>query len=126
LAYVRDTIAREVTMLRTRFLLGLVLLIAAGCASRTRTQTPAGPTILEVENQTTLDMSVYVLRNGTRERLGSVTAKMTQWFTIPERLLFGLTALRFQTDPVGGGADPVTHEITVIPGDTIVLRIPPR
>jgi hypothetical protein len=101
-------------------------LVIAGCSARSASPTPAERTVLEVENQTTLDMSVYVVRSGMRERLGTVTAKMTQWFTIPARLIFGPTPLQFQTDPVGGGADPITQEITVVPGDTVVFRIPPR
>jgi hypothetical protein len=108
------------------FRLGLVVLLA-GCSARTRPQAPDAPTVLEVQNQTTFDMTIYVLRTvGARQRLGNVTATTTAWFTIPQRLIFGLTPLRFQADPLGGSADPVTQEITVEPGDTVVLILPPR
>ena len=37
----------------------------------------------------------------------------------------GLTPLRFVTDPIGGNRASVSQEITVLPGDTVVLTVPP-
>jgi hypothetical protein len=33
--------------------------------------------------------------------------------------------IRFQADPIGGNRTPFSEEITVSPGETVVLRIPP-
>jgi len=113
--------------MRTTLLpLGLLALLLA-CSARARPQDADARTVLEVQNQATYDMTIYVIRTaGSRERLGSVVGKTTARFTIPQRLLFGPTPLRFQADPLGGSADPVTEQITVVPGDTVVFIIPPR
>lgn len=108
----------------------MLLLLASGlwaCAHMTRSspQQPQPPTVLSVENNSGLDMNMYVVAHDTqRERLGLAIAHRTSNFVIPARLLFGPTPLRFQADPVGGNRTPVTDQITVIPGDTVVLRIP--
>jgi hypothetical protein len=104
----------------------LALTAACGGGAEPENATPQEATVLEVDNQNALDMNVYVLRtSGSRERLGTATAHTRSRFTIPSRLIFGITPLRFQADPIGGRAAPVSQEITVQPGDTVVLRIPP-
>ncbi len=62
---------------------------------------------------------------GNRQRLGTSTAHTRMTFTIPASLMFGLTPLRFQADPIGSDRAPVTQEITVEPGDRVRLVIPP-
>ena len=113
------------------FRLVILLLLgvaAAACSARSAEQSgePQEVTVLEVDNQANLDMTIYVVRSsGARERLGTATAHTRTRMTIPSRLIFGLTPLRFMADPIGGRATPVTQEITVQPGDTVVLQIPP-
>lgn len=103
-----------------------VVLVVAACGQPSQTGEPQPRTTLEVDNQASLDMTIYVIRSGgTRERLGTSTAHTRMTFTIPARLLFGLTPLRFQADPIGSDRAPVTQEITVEPGDNIRLVIPP-
>ena len=104
-----------------------LLLVALGCASGSNEpREPQPRTTLEVDNQANLDMTIYVLRSGgSRERLGTSTAHTRMTFTIPDRLIFGLTPLRFQADPIGASRAPVSQEITVSPGDTVRLIIPP-
>lgn len=110
-----------------RMAAGLVVaLLAGGCGQQTQTGEPQPRTTLEVDNQASLDMNIYVLRGGGgRERLGTSTAHTRMTFTIPARLMFGLTPLRFQADPIGGNRAPVSQEITVSPGDNVRLIIPP-
>jgi hypothetical protein len=104
----------------------LLFLGLAACGARTGPQEAQPATVLEVDNQHSLDMNIYVVRtSGARERLGTATAHTRSRLTIPARLIFGLTPLRFMADPIGGRATPVTQEITVQPGDTVVLQIPP-
>lgn len=114
-------------MRSTATLFAILVVTMAGCSTRQARSRPTEPaTYLEVDNQHRLDMTIYVVRSaGNRERLGTSIAHTVQRFRIPDRLMFGLTPLRFQADPIGGNASPVTQEITVEPGDTVVLRIPP-
>ncbi len=96
----------------------------AGKHAAAREQQP--PTVLEVQNDNYLDMDVFLLPSGgARIRLGEVTGHSTARLTIPARYIFGPTPLRFQAHPVGSGANPVTQEIQVSPGDTVVMQIPP-
>jgi hypothetical protein len=79
-----------------------------------------------VRNQNFLDMNVYVVRGGVRSRLGTATGNSTVTLRIPPTFVQALTVLRFQADPIGGRATPVSEEITVSPGDEVTLLIPPR
>ncbi|MBW3534277.1 MAG: hypothetical protein KY453_03505, partial [Gemmatimonadetes bacterium] len=100
----------------------------AACSGRATMDGAAddAPAVLEVENHANLDMTIYAIREGgQRQRLGTATAHLTTEFTIPSSMLFGVTSLRFQADPIGGDRAPVTQSITVAPGDVVVMRIPP-
>jgi len=97
-----------------------------GCAKQRSRQPAEPPAVLEVDNQNALDMNIYVVQtSGARQRLGTAVAHTVAHFRIPARLLFGITPLRFQADPIGGRLRPYSEEITVEPVDTVVLRIPP-
>lgn len=106
----------------------LLLLGASACKTFSRGSDDAGqnqPTVLQVDNQGFLDMNVYAARNSQRVRLGTATGSGKTNFTIPPSLVSGLTALHFIADPIGGRRASVSQEITVAPGDTVVLTIPP-
>ena len=45
---------------------------------------------------------------------------------IPSSQIFGPTPLRFQLDFLAGPRTPLTESITVVPGDTVVLQVPPQ
>lgn len=117
------------TIKRVPFLL-LTLLAFTACASGRGDDPfdePDGPTILEVENRSTFLMTIYVVReSGERRRIGQAQSLTTTKLTIPSSLMFGITSLRFQADPVGSRTTPISHDINVSPGDTVVLVIPPR
>jgi hypothetical protein len=87
---------------------------------------PNARTTVRVDNQAMLDMTIYAVRFGQRIRLGTATAHSTQIFDIPRSLLTGsITPLRFIADPVGSNRAEIGEEITVSPGDQVVLTIPP-
>lgn len=86
---------------------------------------PAGPTVVQVDNQGFLDMAVYAVRSGQRLRLGTATGNSKTNLKLPQSIVSGLTPLRFVADPIGGRRASVSQEITVAPGDTVVLTIPP-
>jgi len=118
----------ESTMKIRTIALSILLLGAAACKSLSHGSgdiDPAQPTVLQVDNQGFLDMNVYAARSSQRVRLGTAAGNSKTNFTIPPTLVSGLTPLRFLADPIGGRRASVSEEITVAPGDTVVLTIPP-
>jgi len=106
----------------------LLVLAACGGGRRTAAAGPASPdqarTTVRVENQNFLDMNVYVLNGTQRVRLGTVPGLTTRVFPIPQNLVFGISSLRFQADPVGANRAPISQEISVQAGDQVILTIP--
>jgi predicted small lipoprotein YifL len=104
----------------------LVLLVATtSCGTSRRGPVPEGErTTVEVRNQNFLDMNVYVLSGSQRIRLGTVNGLSTRTLTIPRSLVFGFASVRFEMNPIGSRARPVSQEITVSEGGQIVLTIP--
>jgi hypothetical protein len=101
---------------------------AGACMGNTQQEQaaePVPPTYVKVENRAYLDMNVYVYRSVQRMRLGTTNGNSTARYVIPASMLFGPTPLRFQADPIGGNRQPVSEEVTVSPGDEVVLVIPP-
>jgi hypothetical protein len=108
-------------------LLPAVVFLAVACSRSPQTQAdPAtARTTLRVENQSFLDMNIYVLRGSERIRLGTATGSSTTVLTIPRMVVPASTSLRFLADPIGGARAPVSDELTVRPGDEVTLTIPP-
>lgn len=84
----------------------------------------AGATV-RVENRAFTDMTIYIVHQTQRIRLGTVSALGTTTFPIPARFVSGFP-VRFLADPLGATRTPVSEEISVHPGDEIVLVIPVR
>lgn len=83
------------------------------------------PETAQVDTQGFLDMTVFAARSSQRVRLGTATGNSKTNFTVPASLASSLTPLRFIADPIGSNRASVSQEITVAPGDTVVLTIPP-
>ena len=114
--------------MRAPALLPLLALLAcsAGGSGDGAPAPERGPATLRVENRDFLDMTVYVVDGGVRQRLGVARGNSTTTLTIPERLIRGgASPLRFLCDPIGGQGLPVSEEIMVEPGDTVELLLPP-
>lgn len=86
---------------------------------------PNQPTVIQVDNHGFSDMTIYAVRNSQRVRLGIATGNGKTNFNIPRSLSGGLATLRFIADPIGSRRNSLSEEITVAPGDTVVLMIPP-
>jgi len=95
-----------------------------GNATRNSDEAPVRTTI-DVQNQSFSDMTVYVLMNGARTRLGIAPGNRTTVLTIPPYLLAGTEFVRFVAAPIGGKRTPVTEEVDVSPGDQLVMVIGP-
>jgi len=86
---------------------------------------PEQRTVLRVENDNFSDMRIYVWRNSQRIRIGVANAKSVTSITLNRTIVPAIQTLRFEADPIGGRASAVSEQITVTPGEEIVLRIPP-
>lgn len=73
-----------------------------------------------VENQNFGDATVHALRGGERIRLGNVTGKSDETFTI--RWNFSLP-MEFEINIIGGQGCRI-RPMTVDPGDRVFVRIP--
>jgi hypothetical protein len=106
-----------------------ILLLAVGaCAGMgggSGNPNPNEPTVVEVDNRGFADMTIFAVRTSQRVRLGIATGNSKTRLTIPTSVSSGLATLRFIADPIGGRRNSVSQEITVAPGDTVVLTIPP-
>jgi len=127
---------RDRTQFRRRcrvIALAATFVIAVACHNGPEPQMDAedeaaaqAPTTLQVLNQQFTNMTIYVLRSGQRFRLGLATGNATTAFVIPRTLVRQqLIQLRFLADPIGGSGAPISDEITVSPGDSVQLTIPP-
>lgn len=81
-------------------------------------------TVVDVDNQGFLDMTVYAVDGIQRVRLGVAQGHTVTPLTIPTHMIQGTAALRFYGDPVGANNTPVSDEIVVYPGDQMTLIIP--
>lgn len=106
----------------------LMFAMALGCRSggaSPNTDDVVKATTIDIENHDFNDMTVYVLVNGARTRLGIAAGHQTTVLTIPRYLVNGTTYLRFVADPIGGTRTPVSEEIDVSTGDALVMVINP-
>jgi hypothetical protein len=105
-----------------------MLAILTACAGRPADTNadPAGPAMVQVENQGFTDMVIYAVSGGHRVRLGLATGNSTKTFTVPRYLTGGAGPIRFLADPIGGNRTPVSEEMSVRPGDLVTLTIPPQ
>jgi hypothetical protein len=119
--------------MKPRLLILLAMLSVAGsygCVKQSPEQIArdaATPhTFVRVENQAFLDANIYVIAGGQRQRLGTTTGAGGKVFELPRGIMFGPTQLSFLIDFIGSQRSPISEAITVSPGDTIVLTIPPQ
>jgi len=66
-----------------------------------------------VVNHHWLDVSVTVLHDGGRSRLGTVSATGRETYTLPFRMISAGRTVRFEANPVGANSNVTTEAITV-------------
>jgi hypothetical protein len=114
------------SLTRRAFLAAALTVAAAACASnKSRPLNQQEQTTLLVRNDNFLEHNIYLVYGGQRIRLGTARSNATTKFVIPSQYVFGVTALQFLADPIGGTRTPVSDQISVSPGDEIQLIIPP-
>jgi hypothetical protein len=110
--------------------LAAAAVIAGGCASATGTTQrqnadAAGErTMIRVNNHNWSDMTVYLVRNGARMRLGSVSSLDTRTFEIPMSLLASTgDAVRLMADPIGSTRVFTSPPLLIAPGQRAEWRL---
>ena len=105
-----------------QILLIAILLAAAACSHRRRSgsmsEPPANVT-LQVTNHNFLDVTVFVLHDGQRIRMGLATGSSTQLFTIPGRLIAQSHEITLLGEAIGSNDRARTELLTVRPGQRI-------
>jgi len=113
---------------RNAMALATLTLLVLACGGGPQPRDDAAPdqrTVLRVENDNFSDMRIYVWRSGQRIRIGVANAKSVSTIVLSRTIVLGIQTLRFEADPIGGRSSAVSEQITVSPGEEIVLRIPP-
>ena len=78
-----------------------------------------------IENNSSLDMDIYVVRQSGPARLGFVPANQSATFELPAAIVAGSAAVRFEARPVRGSGKPVGSEIFPInDGSDITWTVP--
>ena len=103
-------------------MISFVLLGACASGSTGPQAEPSSPqlsTTIEVENHHWLDVVIYVVHDGVRSRLGTVTAASTMRFRCPPRMMGQLGQIRLVADPVGARAMTTSETVSVQRGQRV-------
>jgi hypothetical protein len=76
-----------------------------------------------IDNDATLNVTVYAVQQGSRVRLGQVTALQREEFRLEPRHLTGTGMLQLMIDPLGSPRQYYSDRITVYEGDVVELRV---
>jgi hypothetical protein len=104
-------------------------LIAGACASGAGTmQSPDadiadGSTVVQIENHNWSDMAVYVIRNGSKHRLGTVSSLSKESFRVPTHLLLSSGDVYLMADPIGSSQMYRSPPIMISPGQRAQWRL---
>ena len=104
-------------MKKLLFMVALVVTVA--CAAQAYMHDPIPSAELTVVNRNLQDVTVYVLRDGQRFRLGLVTSMMTTHLHIPGWAMGGERTIRLMGDPIGSPEYVYTELIHVQEGQRI-------
>jgi hypothetical protein len=120
--------------MRGTFLRGILAVVVVatsmGCIRRGRTG-DASPAVVRavtrarVTNNNWLDVGVYAVRSGNRERIGIVRSFETQLFELAPHLIEA-SGIRLYVDPIGSQQSYQTDLISVSPGQLIELVVQER
>ena len=112
--------------------LALLLLVGPACffghkpAGRPAVDFREGEVALRVVNHTNLDVVIYLVHDGVRTRVGSVTAASSTAFFLSVRSLGQGREIRLFGDPIGGRDHAETELIVVQPGQQIEWTLEPE
>lgn len=111
----------------------LAAALVAGCArshpvtgttlSDVAADAPLEPVVLEVENHNWSDINIYVLHDGRRDRLTTVTATKDVSMELPTKLQGEMGIFRLIVYRIGGRDSYVTDPISIRTGNTVRLTV---
>jgi len=121
------TAAHRVRPLRRHAALAALLLATSSCFIFNRGKADRPPAVavaegeiaLTVTNHNYLDVVVYVLHDGVRTRVGTVTGSSSAVFFLPVRLLGLGREIQLYGDAIGNDAFARTERLIVQPGQYI-------
>ncbi len=106
-------------MTRALAILAAVTMSVACAGRRHATSDPLNDIPLKVTNHNWLDVTIYVLHDGQRTRIGLVTGSSTQEFVLPARLLGQSHELALLGEAIGSPVFARTEVLTIQPGQFI-------
>lgn len=83
----------------------------------------AQPVVLEVQNHNWADMIIYVVHDGRRTRLNTVTATKNSSLTIPPNIIGQIGNLQLMARRVGAYDRYLSQTVSIRTGSTIVLTL---
>jgi hypothetical protein len=118
--------SRALSAALTAVLLFALVLPLQGCwwrrgraAAESQAQASQSAITLQVTNHNYLDIIVYVVHDGQRTRIGTVTGSSAEVFTLPRRLLGQAHEMQLYGDPIGSEEFALTELLFVQPGQYI-------
>ena len=107
-------------VLSRRAVMAVLTAATVACAGRHASRPePLGDIPLKVTNHNWLDVTIYVLHEGQRTRIGSVTGSTAQEFVLPGRLLGLSHELALLGEAVGSNDFARTEVLIIQPGQVI-------
>ncbi len=116
---------RSVPAIRAGTALAVLLLLAPSCWRHRKPvhagdlEVSQGEIALRVTNHNFLDVAIYVVHDGQRTRVGTVTGSSSQVFFLPFRLLGQGREIQLLGDPIGSTQLARTERLVVQPGQYI-------
>jgi hypothetical protein len=80
-------------------------------------------TTLFVENNNWSDMTVYIVRDGMRSRVGSIPSFTRSRFVLSPAMIGGVGEIRLLADPLGSNQRYLSEPILVNPGQQVRFRV---
>ena len=78
---------------------------------------------IEIQNNHTLDLTIYAVQSGASQRLGMATAVKSTYLRVPVRHLGPGNELRLMAHAIGGSRRLQSDQLVVQPGQRVVWTI---
>jgi hypothetical protein len=115
--------------MRKLFALILIMCVAASC-SRNRRPSDAldsdSESTLHIENQAYGDVDIYVIHDGSRSRIGTVTATSDQTFALNPRVIGTVGTMQLLAHGVGTAGSLSSEQFAIRPGMQISWTLDSR
>lgn len=101
--------------------LAMVVLAAGACAHGTPPMQGADgqdddKTVISITNNNWSDMTIYLVRDGLRRRLGTVPSQTTDTFSVPTYFIMASGQVQLMADPIGSRNTFTSMPIVITPG----------